>query len=152
MLADVQRRELLAAMGIDIYVLRSSAAAATDAQRDDASNEVVVMCRYDPLENVHAARLRSCLPAALGIESRRIRWLHCRDPERLPELPAARACLILGTELVDAVRPRIAANPSQATMIAVAGAPDESLRDASGRRALWHALKPLRRHLLDVQV
>lgn len=154
MLAEAQRLQTLAAMGIDVYLLRARGAAsesaqplqALDADAISATPALVVACAHSGNADTHATRLRMALPLALGISPSRIVWIE-PDASGALMLPAAVAYLALGTELAQALGGQLSTMQQSSAVIAVADAPRACLGNALARRALWQALKPIARHL-----
>jgi hypothetical protein len=162
MLVETQRLQTLAAMGIDVYLLRTRDAAATSdtpaaaalapaisaggAQAE--SPTLVVACARSADADVHAARLRSALPLALGVAAARIAWIE-PDAAGVLALPAtaAPAYLALGTDLARALGEQLSTMQQMSAVIAVADAPRACLGNGLARRVLWQALKPIARHL-----
>jgi len=151
MLSQTQQRELLDAMGIDVFVLRTGNDA-WDFADNEAQVDVVVVCGEDPASNPQARILRACLPRALGIGSDRIKWLRSRAGGIVPELPPAYACLLMGSALADAFQARNSSKMYDTMLIAMADTPAESLHTPLARKGLWEILKPLRRHLATASV
>jgi len=150
MLDPRQRHEMLAAMGIELYVLRDVAAPHTgvpDSAGAEQALDVVVASAVDAGGDAAAQRLRSLLPLALGTSAERIRWLLADSGGQLPEPPTARAYLALGHDMPRALGANLSTQQQMAATIAAADEPAASLRDALSKRALWQALKPLARQL-----
>jgi len=149
MLAEAQRRGVLSAMGIDVYLLRGGAAhahAATgaDAPQQAAAELIVVCARAD---EGGTARLRNLLPLALGVELGRVRWIEADARGNLPEVPNAPAYLALGAAMPRALGANLSTMQQNSATIAAADDATLSLRDSLSKRALWQALKPLARRL-----
>lgn len=148
MLAEAQRRGMLAEMGIDVYLLRAAApapAAPDKAVGDGAA--LVVACPTGTAASPHGASLRKVLPFALGIAAERVRWIEADAAGALPEAPDAPGYLALGAEMPRALGAHLSTMQQNAATIAAADAPAHSLRDGLSKRALWQALKPLARRL-----
>lgn len=161
MLAETQRLQTLAAMGIDVYLLRMrgfdtasasecETAMASSTPVADAGNAatLVVVCARS--EDPHTARLHKVLPIALGIAASRIAWIEPDVGGRLAAPPPAAAYLALGTELARTLGEQLSTMQQMSSVIAVADAPHACLSNGLARRALWQALKPIARHLRRV--
>ncbi|MGA9335859.1 MAG: hypothetical protein WBV39_16375 [Rudaea sp.] len=142
MLDEAQRHELLAAMGVDVYVRRGAAETARAAAAGNF--RVAVLCGKQGAQQPRAALLRKALPLALGCERGRIDWFEFADIDHI-ELPAAPVCLLLGADVARAANAQLANAQHGAVVVAVADAPHLSLHDALAKRALWQALKPIAR-------
>lgn len=160
MLDESQRRELLHAMGIDVYLLRGApvapatrGAALVDSNAAPAAQsamgevELVVACAAAAGRDAAATRLRNLLPLALGLPGERIRWMAADADGTLPEPPPARAYLALGAEMPRALGANLSTMQQMSALIAAADEPAASLRDGLSKRVLWQALKPLARQL-----
>lgn len=151
MLEPRQRQAMLAAMGIDVYLLRQDASGTADAAPaapsagDDAG--LVVACAHRSGDDAHAARLRRLLPLALGVDAARVHWIEADAAGQLAPVPAARAYLALGAEMPRALGVQLSTKQQMSATIAAADGAAASLRDGLSRRALWQALKPLARAL-----
>ena len=156
MLDGQQRRQLLGAMGIDVYLLRGAAAAApavADAAAVVDSNGigVVVACTATALSEPRTQRLRTLLPLALGVDAARVAWIPADAKGDLAEVPSVPAYLALGADMPRALGAHLSTMQQMSATIAAADAPAASLRDALAKRALWQALKPLARRLCSKQ-
>jgi hypothetical protein len=159
MLAEAQRLQTLAAMGIDVYLLRTrgagvpavaNAALATDSPVGDSKSvlpALVVACARSVDADTHTPRLRAALPLALGISAARIVWIEPGAAGSLGVPPAAPAYLALGADLARALGEQLSTMQQKSAVIAVADAPSACLGNGLARRALWQALKPIARHL-----
>jgi hypothetical protein len=156
MLAEAQRLQTLAAMGIDVYMLRTRGAgvpalgaSAVQAEAPvagaNALPALVVACAQGV--DAHTPRLRASLPLALGIAAARIAWIEPDDAGALSAPPAAPAYLALGADLARALGEQLSTMQQMSAVIAVADAPRACLGSGLARRALWQALKPIARHL-----
>jgi hypothetical protein len=147
---EQQRRELLAAMGIDVYLLRTRAAGQPDAEparlADHHGASLVVACATGSSDKA-TARLRELLPLVLGISAERMLWIGPRSDGELAEVPSAPAYLALGAEMPRALGAHLSTMQQMSATIAAADAPAASLRDGLAKRVLWQALKPLARQL-----
>jgi hypothetical protein len=157
MLAEAQRRDMLAAMGIDVYLLRTNGvgiASSIDTETAPSQTSVdqstpggavlIVACAHgaDP----HSAHLRKALPLALGIAASRIVWI-APDASGALAVPQAAAYLALGAELARALGEQLSTMQQMSSVIAVADVPHACLGNGLARRALWQALKPIARYL-----
>jgi hypothetical protein len=109
---------------------------------------LVVACARSTDADVHAARLRSALPLALGVSAGRIAWIQA-DAAGALALPAtaAPAYLALGIDLARALGEQLSTMQQMSAVIAVADVPRACLSNGLARRVLWQALKPIARHL-----
>ena len=162
MLAEIQRLQTLAAMGIDVYLLRTHdvGAAGDESGAVVPGSEIsaagakaelpalVVACARRTDADVHTSRLHAALPLALGVAAARIVWIEPDAVGVLVAPPAAPAYLALGTEVARALGEQLSTMQQMSAVIAVADAPDACLGNGLARRALWQALKPIARHLL----
>ncbi len=156
MLAEVQpdsrRRELLVAMGIDVYVLRGSESALSRASKTSVASEwLVVAAGEAAMKSTQCAQLRKALPAAVGISADRIRWLTADESASFDSVPAARAYLVLGSALARSLGAHLSAKQQNASVIAVADEPAHSYSSAMSKRALWQTLKPIARRIRVAQ-
>ena len=156
MLAEAQRLQTLAAMGIDVYLLRTCGAGApavgetlqvevSVAGANASLPALVVACAHGV--DADTPRLRAALPLVLGIAAARIVWI---EPDRAGALaapPAAPTYLALGADLARALGEQLSTMQQMSAVIAVADAPRACLGSGLARRALWQALKPIARHL-----
>ena len=153
MLDGQQRRQLLGAMGIDVYLLRGATAAPSHAVAgpagvaNDGAIGIVVACSAAALSEPRMARLRTLLPLALGVDAARVAWLAADAKGELPEVPSVPAYLALGSDMPRALGAHLSTMQQMSATIAAADAPTASLRDGLAKRALWQALKPLARRV-----
>lgn len=157
MLAEAQRLQTLAAMGIDVYLLRTrdagvpavaNTAFATDSPVGDSKSALpalVVACARSV--DADTPRLRAALPLALGICAARIVWIEPDAAGALASPPSAPAYLALGADLAHALGEQLSTIQQMSAVIAVADAPRACLGNGLARRALWQALKPIARRL-----
>ena len=161
MLAETQRLQTLAAMGIDVYLLRTSgvgAASRIDNETAPSQTSVepsmsgaialIVACAHGV--DSHSVYLRKVLPLALGMAASRIVWIEPDATGALAAPPPAAAYLALGTELARTLGEQLSTMQQMSSVIAVADAPHACLGNGLARRALWQALKPIARHLRRV--
>jgi hypothetical protein len=154
-LDETQRRALLQAMGIDVYLLRGGragesahhSAGVEAAVASAASNEVdlVVASAADSARDAATQRLRALLPLAIGVPAERIRWIIAGAGGALPEPPAAHAYLALGADMPRALGANLSTMQQMSATIAAADDAAASLGNGLSKRALWQALKPLAR-------
>ena len=160
MLAEAQHFDMLAAMGIDVYLLRTrDTAAVGDGDRADAtasaasvgaisaSPALVVACARGASADAHTGHLRGALPLALGVAAARIVWIEPDAAGVLATAPAANAYLALGADMARALGEQLSTMRQMSAVIAVADAPRACLSNSLARRALWQALKPVARQL-----
>jgi len=161
MLEAQQRQALLAAMGIDVYLLRGSALDAAASSATPLADSVpegaappqegiglLVACARAGAEDAgRTQRLRALLPLALGVAAPYVRWIEADPAGELGGVPAARAYLALGAAMPRALGAHLSTMQQMSSTIAAADAPAASLRDGLAKRALWQALKPLARTL-----
>src|SRR3954453_23634481 len=110
MLAEA-RRELLSAMGVDVYVLRSARTPIETV--DTGADWLVVLASADTQKSTQCAQLRKTLPAMLGIPAERIRWI-----SDTADVPRAAAYLVLGAALAREFGANMPAAQQQAAVIA----------------------------------
>jgi DNA polymerase III psi subunit len=157
MLAEAQRLQTLAAMGIDVYLLRTRSCAvvgepalslhAPVAGANAASLAVVFACARG--DDADTPRLRAALPLALGISATRITWIEPDAVGALASPPSAPAYLALGADVARALGAQLSTMQQNSAVIAVADAPRACMSNGLARRALWQALKPIARRLHD---
>ena len=150
MLADAQRRDMLAAMGIDVYVSR----VAQSLRRGDetATNDWLVVAASDAtMKSEQCIQFRKALPRLVGLPSERIRWIGAEGDEGFDEVPSAKAYLVLGAVLARSLGAQLTATQQNSVVIAVADEPSQSLATAMARRVLWQTLKPIARRAREVR-
>lgn len=157
---DERRRELLAAIGIELYCLRSATTAAAEAGSADAAPalgtpaqasvpaisaalRVVIACPRAARRDARLARPLGQLARALGIDSGAAAWVETDGDRVDTALPDVACYLMLGAAAARACSAQLSLERQNTATIAVSAAPDELFRDAAGRRALWQSLKPL---------
>ena len=158
MLAEAQRLQTLAAMGIDVYLLRTRGAAVGEAAAEagaplqaplaDAnagSLALVVACAQSG--DADTPRLRAALPLVLGISATRIVWMEPDAVGALASPPPAPAYLALGADIARALGEQLSTMQQNSAVIAVADSPRACMSRGLARRALWQALKPIARQL-----
>ena len=135
MLAEARRRELLGALGIDLYVPRGVPAAGRAA--------LVVICAEAGTRSSGGQHLRRVLPSALGVDASRIVWVAQEEAA----LPPAAACVVFGALPAGAHDAQLSTMRQNGGMIVRAEQADVCLANPGAKRALWQALKPVARHL-----
>jgi len=155
MLDDNSRLRVLAEMGIDVYRLRAgpdSEPALVESRevgqsRPDTPARVVVVSSQGVRAHGRIALLLKHLPGALGISASSLAVIDAGADGQVAALPEAPAYLLLGEACARACAAHLTLAQLNATTLANIAAPDEMLRDAAGKRALWQLLKPLARRL-----
>ena len=149
MLAEAQRRDMLAAMGIEIYVLRAASAPTIgDAKAD---GEWLIVAASDAvMKSPQCAHLRKSLPIVLGMTAERIRWLVADAGNSFDAVPLAHAYLVLGAALARSLGAHLSATQQNTSVIAVADEPSISFVDSMSKRALWQTLKPIARRAREL--
>jgi hypothetical protein len=157
MLDEGRRLQVLAAMGVDVYLLRgvrdgaSPAATALPAGvRESASAaaaSVVAVCARGVRAELRIARLFANLPRALGIAPSLLTWVEMSADETLPALPDVPCYLFVGTATARVCAAQLSLTQQNQATIAVCAEPQELLAGAPARRALWQVIKPLARRL-----
>jgi hypothetical protein len=143
MLAEA-RRDLLSAMGVDVYVLRTVRAPVESV--DAGADWLIVAVSADTQKSTQCAQLRKTLPAMLGVPAERIRWI-----DDATDVPRAAAYLVLGATLAREFGANMPAAQQQAAVIAVADEPSASFAGGMAKRALWQSLKPIARRAREVR-
>lgn len=156
MLDERRRLEVLTAIGVDVYRLRSApATAATSAQPvtphvDAAAGAgvgLVVVCAHGARADVRLSRLLAQLPRALCIAASRLTWIETSADSTLAALPAASGYLLVGSSAARACAAHLSLTQQNQATIAVSAEPQELLASGQSRRVLWQVLKPLARRL-----
>jgi hypothetical protein len=151
MLAESQRRDMLAAMGIDVYLLRGAQANRADSAAPISVNEWLVVAASDAvMKSTQCAQLRKSLPSILGLTTDRIRWLAADAENSFDSVPTANAYLVLGAPLARSLGAHLSATQQNAAVIAVADEPALSFGSAMSKRALWQTLKPIARRAREL--
>lgn len=158
MLDEGRRLEILAALGVDVYVLRvaSPRIAAREAKTDpapsarDAEGEsapaavsaprLVVACPPGTRRELQARCVQ--LVRALGLAQHDAAFLSAGSVVA-PQVPEAPAYLMLGAEAARACSAQLPLERQQGATIAIADDAWLLASDAAAKRALWSALKPL---------
>ncbi|MEP6483221.1 MAG: hypothetical protein ABJB01_02145 [Rudaea sp.] len=149
MLAEAQRRDMLAAMDIEVYVLRGAVAPKNDSASSDG--EWLVVAASDAvLKSPQCAHLRKSLPTVLGIEADHIRWLAADADNSFETVPLAHAYLVLGAALARSLGAHLSATQQNTSVIAVADEPSISFGSAISKCALWQTLKPIARRAREL--
>ena len=145
---DERRRELLAAIGIELYCLRAPAADAAGTPAHEpattaAGVRVAIAIPRGIRGDAGLASLLAQLVRALGIGAAEAAWIET-DGERVEApLPEVGCYLMLGAAAARAGSAQLPLERQRAATIAVSAECGELFRDAASRRALWQALKPL---------
>jgi len=147
MLADSQRRDMLTAMGIDVYVLRAAATPPAAAIAD----WLIVAASESAMKSPQCIQFRKALPATLGLAAERIRWIGADGDKGFENVPAAHAYLVLGAALARSLGAQLSATQQNSAVIAVADEPAQSFGSAMARRALWQTLKPIARRAREAR-
>ncbi len=155
---DSEHLHLLAAMGVDVYALRTHTfapvAAATHSQAvagaapEEASTpRLVVACAQNVRRDARLARLFAQLPQTLGVAGTAIEWLEADAGGSLASPPSAPAYLVLGAATARALGVQLSTMQQNSSTIAVTAEPARLPGGAAEKRALWQALKPLAQRL-----
>ena len=155
MLDDSSRLRVLAEMGIDVYRLRTAPGVApvlapAESVTDpavDPSDRVIVVSSPGVRADARVSMLLQQLPRALGISVSALAFIDADNDGRVAALPEAPAYLLLGAACAKACAAHLTLPQLDAATLAVIAEPRDSLRDASGKRALWQMLKPLARRM-----
>jgi len=147
-----QRQQFLEAMGVTLYRRRGAVAAVpamsmdvvTSAEpvfaTDSAMPALVMVGRRE--DRVRAAVVLQ----ALAIKESAVQWIDA-TAEKLSALPPEAAAFIaIGEAMARPLGAELSTELQQRAYIVVTAAPSQ-WRGASGKRALWQVLKPLRRRL-----
>jgi len=144
-----QRQQFLQAMGVTLYRRRAPMAAvpvAPVATADESASTgaaapaLVMVGRRE--DRGHAALVLQ----ALGLREAALHWIDA-TPEKLSALPPAAGVFVaIGEAMARPLGAELSTELQQRASIVVTAAPAQ-WRSASGKRALWQALKPLRRRL-----
>ena len=146
MLADPQRGQMLAAMGIDVYVLRTAnASRAPSAAAETATEWLIVAASGAVMKSTQCAQLRKSLPFMIGLTDDCVRWIAADTANAIDSLPSARAYLVFGAALARSLGAQLSTTQQNSAVIAVADEPAISFGTAMSRRALWQTLKPIAR-------
>jgi len=145
---EARRFEILAALGIDVYVLRAApppaALPAMAVAGEPASPRLVVACA--PAARIELQPRCTQLVRALGLAQDDVAFLSA-GAAVAPPVPEAPAYLMLGAEAARACSAQLPLGRQQSAAIAVVDDSAARARDGAGKRALWSALKPLARRL-----
>jgi DNA polymerase III psi subunit len=151
MLAEPQRRDLLAAMGIDVYVLRTAQAAMTPSTAAVSDGEWLIVAASDAaMKSIQCAQLRKSLPSIIGVASDKVRWIVAESANSFDSVPLARAYLVLGAALARSLGAHLSAKQQNDALFAFADEPAISLNNTMAKRALWQTLKPIARRAREV--
>lgn len=160
MLDESRRLQVLAAIGIDVYHLRSVRESASAAARvpamfpatvregvDAFGVGVVAVCARGVRAEPRLARLFAQLPRALGIAVSRLTWIEASADGSLPALPDVPCYLFVGSSIARAGAAQLSLTQQNEATIAVSAEASELPAGAPARRALWQVLKPMARRL-----
>ena len=140
---DARQLEVLAAIGIDVYRLRSPPAMSAAAQ----APALVVACAKGDRSRADSARRLTQILRALGASDADTAWVEAAPGAPLPAVPDAPAYLMIGSEVARACSAQLPLQrQDDATIVILADIGDIG-RGVTARRALWQALKPLARRL-----
>ena len=166
-MAESRRAQVLAAMGIEVLRLRGSAPRSTQAVDHEAARttathggtmrpapvtaepRVLVVCARGHRTDARTMRIASQLPRALGTSAASIAWCEADARGEVAAPPQVPAYLVLGTRMAHALGAQLPTTLQNAAVIAVIGEPEALPVDASGKRVLWQALKPIARALRE---
>jgi len=160
-MAESRRAQVLAAMGIEVLRLRgtgarsSHAADLVDALQPAApaawtdAPRVLIVCARGHRTDARTARMAAQLPRALGTSAASIAWCEADARGEVASPPQVPAYLVLGTRMAHALGAQLPTTLQNAAVIAVIGEPEALPVDASGKRVLWQALKPIARALRE---
>lgn len=155
---DPQRAGMLAAMGIDVYLLRSRTPPASAPAGDlrpsieaaaaaSAAPRLAIVCAQGQRSEARLARLFAQLPRALGADASAIVWCEADAAGTIAAPPFVPAYLALGETMARALGAQLSTVQQQKSVIAVTVAAAQLPGDTVGKRALWQALKPVARVL-----
>lgn len=154
-MAEARRAQVLAAMGIEVLRLRGSRAHSMQpADREDAltpteTPRVLIVCARGHRTDARTMRIAAQLPRALGTSAASIAWCEADARGEVAPPPQVPAYLVLGTRMAHALGAQLPTTLQNAAVIAVIGEPEGLPVDASGKRVLWQALKPIARALRE---
>jgi len=150
---DARRASMLAAMGVEVYRLRSQpaqpavpadiggTAAANDATR------LLIVCARGQRRDTRLMRLYAQLPRALCTDATAIAWAEADVTGAISPPPEVPAYLVLGSAMARALGAHLSTAQQQASVIAVTADATQLPGNAVGKRALWQVLKPIARAL-----
>jgi hypothetical protein len=151
MLAESQRRQMLAAMDIDVYVLREVQAVRAESRAPKSHGAWLIVAVSDvAMKSTQCAQLRKSLPSLVGLTDDRVRWIVADEASSFDTVPSAEAYLVLGAALARSLGAQLSATQQNAAVIAVADEPAISFGTAMSKRALWQTLKPIARRAREV--
>ena len=146
MLAESQRGQMLAAMGIDVYVLRGAQAGRAESGVAVSDGAWLIVAASDvAMKSTQCAQLRKSLPTMIGLADDRVRWIAADAANAFDSVPSANAYLVLGAALARSLGAQLSATQQNSAVIAVADEPAISFGTAMAKRALWQTLKPIAR-------
>jgi hypothetical protein len=145
---DARQLQVLAAIGIDVYRLRSMpAGAAACADAASAAPALVVACAKGDRSRADSARWLSQILRALGATDETTTWVETAPGAALPAVPDAPAYLMIGSDVARACSAQMPLQRQDRATIAILADIGDLGGGATQRRALWQALKPLARRL-----
>jgi hypothetical protein len=151
---DSEHLRVLAAMGVDVYALRTEtfapamdAPAPTGVSAEAVAPRVVVVCAQNVRRDARLARLFAQLPQALGVPGSAVGWLEADAAGSFISTPSTPAYLVLGAAMARALGVQLSTMQQNSSTIAVTADPAQLPGGAADKRALWQALKPLAQRL-----
>src|SRR6202042_902111 len=100
MLAESQRRQMLAAMDIDVYVLREAQPVRAEVRSSNADDAWLIVAVSDNgMKSTQCAQLRKSLPSIIGLTDERVHWILADGASSFESVPFANAYLVLGAAL-----------------------------------------------------
>ena len=151
MLAESQRRQMLAAMDIDVYVLREAQPARAEVRVPNSDGAWLIVAVSDiAMKSTQCAQLRKSLPSVIGLTDERVRWIVADGASSFDSVPSANAYLVLGAALARSLGAQLSATQQNIAVIAVADEPAISFGTPMSKRALWQTLKPIARRAREV--
>jgi DNA polymerase III psi subunit len=155
-LDESRRLEVLAALGIDVYRLRSAGPAdiARESPRPEAfaslpvPARLVVASAHGAGREPRLARLLTQVLGALAVPESAVQRIETSADGSLAQLPDASAYLLIGSAAARACSAHLSIDRQNAVTLAVVDFDGSGLPlDAGAKRALWQLLKPLARRL-----
>jgi hypothetical protein len=151
MLAESQRRQMLAAMDIDVYVLREVQTVRAESRAPNSDSAWLIVAVSDAaMKSTQCAQLRKSLPSMVGLTDDRVRWIVADEASSFDTVPSAESYLVLGAALARSLGAQLSATQQGAALIAVADEPAISFGTAMSKRVLWQTLKPIARRARGV--
>jgi DNA polymerase III psi subunit len=150
MLDESSRLQVLAALGIDVYRLRT--VGAQDPESDSVlalghSARLAVACAGTARRDARLARRIDLAIRAIGVDSAQVAWAESAAGATFDSMPPADAYLLCGAAAARVCSALLPLDRQNSSAIAVSAEPAEWMRDGNAKRALWQALKPLARSL-----